>query len=93
MSADRLARMANNIASFFESYPREEAVTGIHDHIRAFWTPVMRSTLRERLAEDAGGLNPLVVEAMTRQPRAPNPTEKEAAGPDEVGQIGASDAG
>lgn len=93
MSDDKLARMANNIASFFQSYPHEEAVTGIHDHIVSFWTPKMRATLRESAASGAPGLHPLVVEAATRNPQAANPAAKESAGPAEVGEIGASDAG
>jgi formate dehydrogenase subunit delta len=93
MSDNKLARMANDIASFFQSYPHEQAVAGIHDHIKAFWTPKMRTTLGNAVAAGATGLNPLVVEAMTRAPQARNPAEKEAAGPAVVGEIGASDAG
>ncbi len=35
----KLDHMANQIAAFFRSYPEEEAVAGIHDHIRSFWSP------------------------------------------------------
>ena len=37
MSADihaKLARMANQIADYFRSYPEDEAVAGVHEHIR-----------------------------------------------------------
>lgn len=93
MSDDKLARMANNIASFFQSYPHDQAVVGIHDHLKAFWTPKMRATLAGAVKGGAAGLNPLVVEAMGDAPPGRNPTGKEAAGPAEVGEIGASDAG
>ena len=93
MSNDKLARMANDIANFFQSYPSEEAVTGIHDHIKAFWTPKMRTALTTAIEAGQPGLNPLVVAALTRSSQAPSPAAKEAAGPTEVGEIGASDAG
>lgn len=93
MSDAKLARMANDIASFFQAYPREEAITGIHDHIKAFWTPKMRRALADAAAGDEPGLHPLVVAAMTEASGAPSPAAKEAAGPAEVGEIGASDAG
>ena len=41
-----MIRMANQIAAFFEAYPRAEAVDGIAKHIRSFWTPRMRRRLR-----------------------------------------------
>jgi formate dehydrogenase subunit delta len=93
MSNQKLARMANDIAAFFQAYPHDEAVAGIHDHIRAFWTPKMRAALQELVPIGGPGLNPLVVEAITSEPHARTPADKEAAGPATVGEIGASDAG
>ncbi len=49
----KLDLMANQIAAFFRSYPDEEAVAGIHDHIRSFWSPAMR---RDLLARAGAGL-------------------------------------
>lgn len=40
-----LVRMANQIATHFASYPREEAVTETATHIRKFWDPRMRASL------------------------------------------------
>ncbi|HKT97620.1 MAG TPA: formate dehydrogenase subunit delta, partial [Paraburkholderia sp.] len=38
MKADNLIEMANQIGMFFDSLPdREEALTGIAEHIRKFW--------------------------------------------------------
>lgn len=91
--ADKLGRMANQIATFFRSYPDEEAVAGIHDHIVAFWSPSMRRDLAARVDQDQAGLDPLVVRALHAMIRAASPTRRETAGPSEAGQIGASDAG
>lgn len=49
MSPDKLAYMANQIGRFFATQKREEAVTGIENHIRKFWDPRMRRTLLEHL--------------------------------------------
>ena len=93
MSEGKLVRMANDIAAFFQAYPPDEATAGIHDHIRSFWTPKMRDQLRTAAAAGTPGMNPLVIRAMSEMPHARNPADKEAAGPAEVGEIGASDAG
>jgi formate dehydrogenase subunit delta len=46
MDSQNLIDMANRIGDFFESMPdREEALTGIADHIRRFWEPRMRRAL------------------------------------------------
>lgn len=91
-SIDKLATMANHIALFFKSYPREQAVAGIAAHIQSFWTPKMRETLRFH-RNDHPGLEPLVVEAMSPRVDAMSPAEKEVAGPGRVGALGAVDAG
>lgn len=63
MSPDKLAYMANQIASFFKSRPHDEAVAGIADHISNFWEPRMRRQFFELLKDDAGRFDPLVQEA------------------------------
>ncbi|WP_175767694.1 formate dehydrogenase subunit delta [Burkholderia cenocepacia] len=46
MNSEHLIDMANQIGAFFESMPdRDEALTGIAEHIRRFWEPRMRRTL------------------------------------------------
>jgi formate dehydrogenase subunit delta len=92
MSVEKLVRMANQIAIFFRSYPEDEALRGIHDHIEAFWTPGMRRTLVSYANQDGQGLDPLVLKAMLNPQTAKNPIEKEVAGPETVGDMG-SDAG
>lgn len=91
--ADKLGRMANQIATFFRSYPDEAAVAGIHEHIVAFWSPSMRRDLTARVDRDTAGLDPLVVRALHAMTGAVSPARRESAGPSEAGQIGASDAG
>lgn len=88
----KLARMANQIAGFFRAYPEPQAVAGIHDHIAAFWSPRMRADLDAFIAADSGACDPLVVAAVRRPAGAESPTDREAAGPGEMGQL-ASDAG
>ena len=41
-----MIRMANQIAAFFEAYPRAEAIDGIGKHIKNFWDPRMRGRTR-----------------------------------------------
>ncbi len=86
--------MANQIAAFFRAYPEEDAVVGVSEHIRAFWTPGMRAALNERIAQQPEGIERLVVLAMTQAPPAAgeSPILKETEGPSELGQA-LSDAG
>ena len=89
----KLERMANQIATFFRSYPHEEAVAGVHEHIVAFWSPRMRQDLLAHADQHPDGLDPLVAEAVHALSTGRSPAYKEAAGPAQVGEIGASDAG
>jgi len=68
-SSDKIIRMANQIASFFASYPREEAVAGVRKHIKDFWEPRMKEQIRAQVAARNAQLNPLVVEAVETLPR------------------------
>lgn len=91
-AAVKLARMANQIAAFFRPYPEAEAIAGIQDHIKAFWSPRMIQDLAAGLGSDGLGLDPLVVAAFERLSQAQSPVRKATAGPETVGQLG-SDAG
>ncbi len=92
MNTGKLIRMANQIAGFFRSYPKDKALAGIHDHLVAFWTPSMRNALLAHARQEGNGLDPLVVEALRADQTGKSPIEKEVAGPEQVGQLG-SDAG
>ncbi len=91
MRPEKLVSMANQIASFFRSYPDEEAVAGIHRHLEAFWTPVMVTTLRRHLTHDTDGVDALVARAMRQDPDVDSPVEK-VLSPVREGEM-ASDAG
>lgn len=54
MSPEKLIRMANQIATFFESQP-EAAPAAIAAHINDFWEPRMRAQLLAIGADDDGG--------------------------------------
>jgi formate dehydrogenase subunit delta len=46
----KIIRMANQIATYFDSRPEPERVTGIAAHINDFWEPRMRTQLLDLLA-------------------------------------------
>ena len=63
METRDMLRMANQIADFFRSYPREEALREVATHLNNFWDPRMRKHLFEHLAKGGEGLDPLIIEA------------------------------
>ncbi len=63
---EKLLRMANQIAAFFASQPREEAVAGVAKHINDFWEPRMRQKFFAILDAGGAGLKPLVIEAAAK---------------------------
>jgi formate dehydrogenase subunit delta len=65
-----LIRMANQIAAYFEAYPRTEALDGISNHIRSFWNPRMCKQLAEYIDAGAEGLSPLVTAAIAPKAKA-----------------------
>ena len=67
-----MIRMANQIAAFFEAYPRQEALAGIAKHIKNFWDPRMRQQLNEYLDGGGEGLSPLAIAALApkKKPKA-----------------------
>ncbi|POR44186.1 formate dehydrogenase subunit delta [Methylobacterium sp. V23] len=91
-SDEKLVRMANQIATFFRSYPDEEAVAGIHKHIVAFWTPKMRRALEGYGPNSDSGLDPLALRALQDTPAADSPVRAATRDPHLQG-AGASDAG
>jgi formate dehydrogenase subunit delta len=63
---EKLVRMANQIATFFHSKPREEGIAGVAEHINKFWEPRMRRQLFELLDGDAEDFDDLVIAASAR---------------------------
>ncbi|MGA3295475.1 MAG: formate dehydrogenase subunit delta [Candidatus Acidiferrales bacterium] len=66
MESENMVHMANQIALFFASYPKEEAVAGVTDHFRQFWEPRMRKQIVEYVAHGGAGLHELALEAVKR---------------------------
>lgn len=77
---EKLIYMANQIATFFETMPHDEAAAGVAGHINDFWDPRMRRQFFEILEGGGAGLKPLVVEAAPNVKR-PAPQEKQAGAP------------
>lgn len=63
MSAEKIARMANDIAKFMESKPHAEGMTLLASHINDYWEPRMRRQLFQLLDAGGEGLRPLVMES------------------------------
>ncbi len=61
---EKLVRMANQIAQYFTSQPHDQAVAGVVEHLRSFWTPKMRRQIIDHAAGDGAGLEPLTLEAV-----------------------------
>ncbi|MBZ9796558.1 formate dehydrogenase subunit delta [Mesorhizobium sp. ES1-4] len=72
---EKLVRMANQIAAFFHSRPREEGVAGVAEHINKFWEPRMRRQFFEMLDSGHEGFDELVVAASARIKRPITPAE------------------
>ncbi|APG92705.1 formate dehydrogenase subunit delta [Sinorhizobium americanum] len=68
----KLIYMANQIATFFQSQPANEAAQGVATHINKYWESRMRRKLFEHIEHGGEGLNPLVLEAAPkiRKPEA-----------------------
>lgn len=75
---EKLVRMANQIATFFHSKPREEGIAGVAEHINKFWEPRMRRQFFELLDGDAEDFDELVVAASSRikRPQTPEQADK-----------------
>jgi formate dehydrogenase subunit delta len=74
-TGEKLVRMANQIADFFHSKPREEGIAGVAEHINKFWEPRMRLQLFEMLDAGTENFNELVVAASARIRRPITPAE------------------
>ena len=64
-TVEHLTQMANDIGAFFHAEPdHEQAVKGVVNHIRKFWTPRMRQKIVEHLRQGGEGLEELPREAV-----------------------------
>jgi formate dehydrogenase subunit delta len=60
----KLIRMANQIATYFDSRPEAERVAGIAAHINDFWEPRMRTQLLDLLVRRSDAFKAHVVESL-----------------------------
>ena len=74
-TADKLLRMANQIATFFHSKPREQGIAGVADHINKFWEPRMRRQFFEMIDDRQPGFDEFVLEAAPKIRRPPAPQD------------------
>ncbi len=61
-----MVHKANQIALFFQSYPEEEAIAGVADHLQKFWEPRMRRQMIQYVADGGAGLHKYVPDAVKR---------------------------
>jgi formate dehydrogenase subunit delta len=66
VDAQKLVKMANSIAAFFEGEPdRQAAVAGVAGHIARFWDPRMRRAIIAFVDDQGGtGLKETALEAI-----------------------------
>lgn len=62
---EKLARMAGQIADFFEAYPDEQAIPAIADHINQFWSRRMRGDFLAAFDTASEVLHPLARKALS----------------------------
>ena len=63
-SLAHLVHMANDIGDFFCAQSREEAIFGIANHLRSYWSPRMRAMLVAGLDHGIEGLDELPCAAL-----------------------------
>lgn len=59
MSPDKMVRMVNQIATFFESQPGLDQAERVAAHLTEFWEPRMLAQLADHLENGGEGLSPL----------------------------------
>ena len=80
---EQLVRMANDIGNFFRSQPnREEAIAGIANHIKSFWTKRMREKIVPHVQDEGGGLDELPRAALRRLLEQPTSKPQQPPGGD-----------
>ena len=64
--ASNLVRMANDIATFHQSFTEDEAMQMVSEHINKFWAPSMRQKLFEEFQNQPGDFNNLIAKSLLR---------------------------
>jgi formate dehydrogenase subunit delta len=63
VTPEHMVHMVNQIALFFQSSPRDEAVSGVASHLKQFWEPRMLRQLHAYITAGGAGLHELVLDA------------------------------
>ncbi len=63
MSPDKMVRMVNQIATFFDSQPMADKPSAVAAHLIEFWEPRMLEKLSDHLAAGGEGLSDLAHDA------------------------------
>ena len=63
-TGEKLVYMANQIGDFFKSYPHDQAVKGIKEHIEKFWDPRMLNQIYAIIEKPDHGLQANSLEAI-----------------------------
>jgi len=66
MQDDKMIRMANQIAAFFDTQPGDHAAAEIADHLTKFWEPRMKAQFMAHVDAGGAGLLPSVIAAAAR---------------------------
>jgi formate dehydrogenase subunit delta len=66
MKAELMVHNANQIALYFASFPKEDAVAGVTDHILKFWEKRIKQQLASYVEQGGAGIHELVLEAEKR---------------------------
>ena len=66
MDEHNMVHKANEISKFFASFPHDEAVASVANHLRMYWVPRMRRQIIEYVENGGDGLLPLAQEAVKR---------------------------
>jgi formate dehydrogenase subunit delta len=66
MRAELMIHNANQIALYFATFPRDEAIAGVTDHIQKFWERRMKNQIIAYAGQGGAGLHELVLEAVKR---------------------------
>lgn len=63
MQPEKMVRMANQIATFFQTQPGCDRAERVAAHISDFWEPRMRAKLLAHARAGGEGLSPLALDA------------------------------
>lgn len=66
MSPDKMVRMANQIATFFESQPDADKAGRVAEHLIEFWEPRMLAQLEAHIKSGSVGLTALALDGAKR---------------------------